>query len=626
MSVESLLALYTTYYGWLLHNILWEIFVHTGIIFLPLIGILVSSYIDTATSQEAREASTTSLRQVEVNMVIAFIVLILGGFPTMVLEVKKLHYIDFCGHQAIRGAKGKVEKIKFGKTKTGLDKIYRTAMFINGEYVKVPLFFYSIMSLSGSINAMVKTKLPCANLKADITSVRNHIIKDDTLRWELARFKMECHGRAQAKFDRYIKSQFKGGDLAPWEYNYSQTQEEYINRVRLVYQHKKAVRQRNYLGNVAYLSYDFLYPALRAKNSVYGFKAKGRYSKRYGRTLNDQEHYDPSCYEWWMDKNQGLFDRIKKYAQKQSDLIAKATRADLTVNSKLSDTVNNIVITGVKLTNYSWLVNELAHSTNLFAFNLGTFQTSTFANRVSSNSIHDFNASPYLANTESGWRAGAGPKILSDVSKWFQNYSTEATVFIYREMFPVVIAFALLAVYFLIPIPVLLSKYAIGILMGIGLLIFSLIFMDSVFHVALWVDDMFYRTFYSYNDWNSLVRPDQSYLNVNSLENQLWSKRPAASEHKAIDIASKMLVFGIPVFYSIMMAIGGYKFVKGVDGFMTSVAGNYASSAGSRVGNAAANIAGSLASSVFKSISSPFKQMARGGNKRYEQLTNKNKK
>src|SRR3569623_1011044 len=85
MSVDSYLALFTTVYGWAFYGVLWDVLRETGIVYLPLLRILFINIIEPSTSQEARDATSTSLRRMQWEFTLAFLVIVLAGQPFMAL-------------------------------------------------------------------------------------------------------------------------------------------------------------------------------------------------------------------------------------------------------------------------------------------------------------------------------------------------------------------------------------------------------------------------------------------------------------------------------------------------------------------------------------------------------------
>ena len=81
MTVESYLELYLALFGWLQYNNLWNVLTGTGLAYLPFLAILITNIIGPVTSQETRDAATTSVKRMEVDLLIAFSVVVLSAVP-----------------------------------------------------------------------------------------------------------------------------------------------------------------------------------------------------------------------------------------------------------------------------------------------------------------------------------------------------------------------------------------------------------------------------------------------------------------------------------------------------------------------------------------------------------------
>ncbi|MGH2621022.1 MAG: conjugal transfer protein TraG N-terminal domain-containing protein, partial [Anaerolineales bacterium] len=71
MTVESFFELYLAIFGWQQYNQIWTIVTGTGLAYLPFLIILLLNIIGPMTSQETRDAATTSVKRMEVDLFIA---------------------------------------------------------------------------------------------------------------------------------------------------------------------------------------------------------------------------------------------------------------------------------------------------------------------------------------------------------------------------------------------------------------------------------------------------------------------------------------------------------------------------------------------------------------------------
>ena len=92
MAVDSTLELFTTLFGWLFYNSLWNVLVATGMVFLPFLGILLDSIIKAYAQEDAEEAANTTLRIVEVEFFVAFFVILIAAVPAAPLNAVDLSF------------------------------------------------------------------------------------------------------------------------------------------------------------------------------------------------------------------------------------------------------------------------------------------------------------------------------------------------------------------------------------------------------------------------------------------------------------------------------------------------------------------------------------------------------
>ena len=88
--------LYLAIFGWQQYNQLWDILTGTGLAYLPFLIILLLNIIGPLTSQETRDAATTSVKRMEVDLFIAFTVVVLAAAPAIDLNASVLTYKKPC--------------------------------------------------------------------------------------------------------------------------------------------------------------------------------------------------------------------------------------------------------------------------------------------------------------------------------------------------------------------------------------------------------------------------------------------------------------------------------------------------------------------------------------------------
>ena len=84
LGVQSFPELYTTLLGWKQYNSLWSIMTQTGLAFIPFIGLFIRNFIEPAKSQSAKGASETSLKRIEIDLVVMILVIMFAAQPLFV--------------------------------------------------------------------------------------------------------------------------------------------------------------------------------------------------------------------------------------------------------------------------------------------------------------------------------------------------------------------------------------------------------------------------------------------------------------------------------------------------------------------------------------------------------------
>ena len=86
LGVQSYPELYTTLLGWQLYDEIWDLLSQTGLAFLPFIGIVLRNITHPYTSQETKDAGSTSLRRMEVDFISALLFIFFAVSPALTLD------------------------------------------------------------------------------------------------------------------------------------------------------------------------------------------------------------------------------------------------------------------------------------------------------------------------------------------------------------------------------------------------------------------------------------------------------------------------------------------------------------------------------------------------------------
>lgn len=190
MTVESYLELFTTLFGWQQYNNLWNVLSDTGIVFIPFLFILAKNFVGPATSMEAKDASSTSVRRMEIDIILALSVVVLAAQPFITLSPSVLTYEKPC----VAGA-----PVTPGASGTTYDSAFATIL----TNTNVPIWWYGMMALSAGATHAAVNGIGCV---ADLSGYRMELdktrIQDPVLLAEFGQFVQDCFIPSRSKYYR----------------------------------------------------------------------------------------------------------------------------------------------------------------------------------------------------------------------------------------------------------------------------------------------------------------------------------------------------------------------------------------------------------------------------------------
>lgn len=170
MSVGTYLELYLTVFGWTMYGELWEIMNETSLAYLPFIAMLVRNIVGPYRSQEAKDASITSLRRIEVDVVAMLTVIVLATQPYLDVNVNNLSYTRACTTSA--------STVTGGNTGKTYDAEF-TQMTLGGGTARVPVWWYAVLAFTGGFSDAAILAIPCTtDIRAMKYGIENSRIED----------------------------------------------------------------------------------------------------------------------------------------------------------------------------------------------------------------------------------------------------------------------------------------------------------------------------------------------------------------------------------------------------------------------------------------------------------------
>ncbi len=285
MTVDSYLELYTTLYGWALAGVFRDILISTGLVFLPFLLILGQTWIEShkSSSYEGADAAWM-VRVMEVELGIAIFVIAFCFMPT---PLTKLSAIGI-KHTPVKSA---VNPTPVTATPANPDSSgYKTAFPNPPDDLAIPLWWYSVMSLSSGFNEAVRGGVSGAtsNLAAVQELGQSLTIADPHLRNETGRFVEECFIPARSRFQRLEQSPQAQAAIATFN-----------------------VDDTDWIGSHAYQDDPRLYPEIYARSEVPGFALDLTGADRDMANNDVKPAWSrPSCLTWWADGANGLKKRL----------------------------------------------------------------------------------------------------------------------------------------------------------------------------------------------------------------------------------------------------------------------------------------------------------------------------
>ena len=190
MQAESCLELTLTLYAWQVSNRLTELIVHSGLIFLPLFWLAWKNWAQPARAQEAKSASPVSLRRMEQDVAILFLVTILAFNPAIDIDASAITY-------------------KSPEKKQEIDaqtELNRHQGRNDPTSIRVPILWWTVhqgaAGLSNLLIASIHSFHETRHYRSLALALDYTQLVDPQLRAELMQFDRDCYLPALAKLER----------------------------------------------------------------------------------------------------------------------------------------------------------------------------------------------------------------------------------------------------------------------------------------------------------------------------------------------------------------------------------------------------------------------------------------
>lgn len=436
MTVDSYLELFTTLFGWTFYNVLWDVLVATGVVFLPFIGILIDNWREPAEGGEFGTASSLSLRRLEIELYLALLVVVLAGQPATLtpLNATVLRYTP---------PPTLLEPDPATATVTNSLSTFGSQGFAGSDAtINLPIWWYGVLSFTSGINHALVEGLPSmSDMRTYEQQARLANIREPRLRKEVSEFFVSCYVPARSKYQRE-----QPDDAAT-----QNVLDEYGDN------------DPDWIGSHIYQERPGYYDTLRSTASIAGWSYDANRDTEYD-PATSPIWGKPFCLEWWQDEQLGLKQKLIEAGEETSAGISGlvVSIAPTWASDHQRDVVVKAVLTNAPPT---WSNNELVALNRADGGIIGSVQQ--FVKKG---------------------LAGGG---IVAASAFFS-----VTMTVILQSLPMVQALVLLGIYAMLPLIIVMSRFSLSMLVTAAIGIFTVKFWSVLWYVALWVDQNLIASMY----------------------------------------------------------------------------------------------------------------------------------
>ncbi|MGS2722129.1 conjugal transfer protein TraG N-terminal domain-containing protein [Porticoccus sp. GXU_MW_L64] len=436
MAVDSTLELFTTLYGWLFYNSIWDVMVATGMVFLPFLGIMLDTIIRAYAQEEGDEAANTTLRTLEVEFFIAFFVIVIAAVPAMPLNAVDLSFTP----RAILGTQAQpIETINSSRTTFGGGISFAGAP----QQVDVPVFWYAVMGLSAGFNrAVMESVPPSVDFRGYIHELSDAQIEDPKLQNEINDFYRDCFIPARSK---YLSERPESAAITTILNNFGRQDTDWI-------------------GSHVFQQTAGYYDSLRSSAIRNGFPWSALRDVEWDVT-NHPVFGRPYCSEWWPSIQTRILDQLGDL-----ELLAAAAEPGWDATARRDG-----------ITQLTLLNSPPRWTTRGYDLAYGNFVDGATG---------ELNTIIGTAVQNKGQQGLAAYGLVKS------SLSYAAYLRVFLEAAPMVQALVLMGLYALLPFFILLSRYKFTLLANGAIILFTVKLWTVLWLFAWWVDQNLIRAFY----------------------------------------------------------------------------------------------------------------------------------
>jgi len=196
MGVNSFLEVFTTLFGWRLYEAFWHILADTGLVWLPVFGIIARNVFRARTSgADEGNAGQLSLKRIETEIISLFLVIVVAALPTYEVRLSSIQY-----YKPSATCDAPDEIVSGDATGTTYDAAFIT---LGDEVARAPLWWALVGFVSAGITSAAVEAIPChADLRGISFKLDREQLTDPRLRQEVQEFAAQCFYPARSKLLR----------------------------------------------------------------------------------------------------------------------------------------------------------------------------------------------------------------------------------------------------------------------------------------------------------------------------------------------------------------------------------------------------------------------------------------
>jgi len=538
VQASSVIEIYTSVLGWHINNNIWALLEQSGLFLIPFIVIVIRNLIKAREQKDKNDIGVLAFRLSEVQFYVMFFTILLLIKPTINLNFETVNYTDsLCTTTSGSQSSLVPDKMEWGDTGTTFDENSKyIEASLDGQTLKIPILWYPLEFYLRAVTESVKHTLPCQpdlrTISGDLATAR---VLDPILRDETQQFYRDCWRPSANRFLR--DKPVIDSDIYP-------NIEEDIS----------------WVGSRFFNQHPYYYHRDRPREGLRSFPYAEERDNMIVTEAYSQELGWPFCAQWWSSNEFGLRERLLEYfnstyqGQYDETLFDRFTRlsaqiGSFTGNDELVDTMlkmllrSDLRIQGVALSN-SYTRDQAGGLTN------------TVTSSVSQTLI--------------------GFGMLK------QNAGHSVEMHTYQFAAPVVQALILMLITLTLPILAVVALYRLEVIFALLMLKFSVIFWGFLFQLAFWLDNFLLEGLLDQSNADGFI---------GSLGSFVGDYDPTVN---LINYITRMMYFLLPLIFSSLMAIAGYRAGGAIDNAVSTQGQPMSNAAGSAANQAQSKIVGGI--------------------------------